>query len=75
MRPSIIFVTFFIILFSSSSSFAQCPPMVKTNHTSSAKRAGPKPAVPAPRKAEQLVLNIDDFGAKADGISDNFQVI
>ncbi|KAL8511934.1 hypothetical protein ACS0TY_018409 [Phlomoides rotata] len=34
-----------------------------------------KPAIPAPHnKPEQLVLNIDDFGAKAGGISDNFQI-
>ncbi|KAL8461276.1 hypothetical protein ACS0TY_032666 [Phlomoides rotata] len=33
-----------------------------------------KPAIPSPHnKPEQLVLNIDDFGAKAGGISDNSQ--
>ncbi|KAL8542268.1 hypothetical protein ACS0TY_003219 [Phlomoides rotata] len=42
--------------------------MVNNNHTSKLKN-------PAPHnnKPEQLVLNIDDFGAKADGISDNSQ--
>lgn len=63
MRPTIChFVTILIILFCCSTCFGK-----KNSHAK-------KPAPTAPYNTQKQFLNIEIFGAKADGKSDNSQV-
>ncbi|KAL7126130.1 hypothetical protein ABFS83_14G165000 [Erythranthe nasuta] len=69
MRPTIYFATLFvlILLCSSSSCFGR-KAHSKAKHSSKSRHAKKM------NEAKQVqVLNIEDFGAKADGKSDNFQ--
>ncbi|GFP87771.1 polygalacturonase [Phtheirospermum japonicum] len=68
------FITFFVILlFSSSSCFGRKTGDRNFKLTSKVSKHSHHKRGHAKHNGDQLVLNVDDFGAKADGESDNFQ--